>query len=85
MINFLNMREEKKRWVRVVDLPGDEALEAMMSNDFYSTVELPEYFVFLFSKNHAQVYAKAGMTGGSPEDFRTFIAAKTGRDVSQVK
>ena len=50
-----------------------------------SVVELPEYFVFLFSKNHAQVYAKAGMTGGSPEDFRTFIAAKTGRDVSQVK
>ncbi|MBQ8611905.1 MAG: YcxB family protein [Oscillospiraceae bacterium] len=50
-----------------------------------SVVELPAYFVFLFSKNHAQVYAKAGMTGGSAEEFCAFIAEKTGKEVLHIK
>ena len=48
-------------------------------------VELPEYFVFLFDKNHAQIYTKAGMTGGSPEEFRAFLAEKTGKEILFVK
>ena len=48
-------------------------------------VELPAYFVFLFSKSHAQVYAKAGMTGGSAEEFCAFIAEKTGKEVLHIK
>lgn len=50
-----------------------------------SVVELPEYFVFLFDKNHAQIYTKAGMTGGSPEEFRAFLAEKTGKEILFVK
>lgn len=74
-INFLNMREEKKRWVRVIDLPGDEALEAMMSNDFYSTVELPEYFDFTEVLDYARrsiedkTLAECTVKGASPENI----------------
>lgn len=31
---------------RIIDLPAREAFEALMSNDFYCTTELPEYFDF---------------------------------------
>lgn len=48
-------------------------------------IEMPGYFVFLFSKNHAQIFDKATMTGGSAGDFRTFIAAKTGKEVTFIK
>ena len=50
-----------------------------------SVVEMPEYFVFLFDKNHAQIYNKTGMTGGSPEEFRAFLAEKTGKEILFVK
>ena len=70
------MREEKKRWVRVIDLPGDEALEAMMSNDFYSTVELPEYFGFTEVLDYARrsvgdkTLAQCTVKGKSPENIQ---------------
>ncbi len=70
------MREEKKRWVRVIDLPGDEALEAMMSNDFYSTVELPEYFGFADVLDYARrsvgdkTLAQCTVKGKSPENIQ---------------
>ena len=47
--------------------------------------ELPDYFVFLFSKNHAQVYDKRTLTGGTVEEFRTFIQEQTGKTVEAVK
>ena len=43
------------------------------------------YFVFIFDKNHAQVYAKQGMTHGTAEEFRTFIAEVTGKEVQCIK
>ena len=47
--------------------------------------EMPAYFVFVFSKNHAQIYDKSSLTGGTAEDFGRFIAEKTGKDVIKVK
>ena len=47
--------------------------------------ELPDYFVFLFSKNHAQVYDKRTLTGGTVEEFRAFMREKTGKTVDAVK
>jgi len=46
--------------------------------------ELPDYFVFLFSKNHAQVYDKRTLTGGTVEDFRMFMQEKTGKTLDRV-
>lgn len=47
--------------------------------------ELPRYFVFLFGKNHAQVYDKRSLTGGTAEDFRAFMEAQTGKTVEILK
>ncbi len=43
------------------------------------------YFVFLFSENHAQVYDKSTISGGTVEEFREFIAGKTGAGVVRLK
>lgn len=40
------MKDKSKKSVRIIELPGKYALEALLSNDFYCTTELPEYFDF---------------------------------------
>ena len=47
--------------------------------------ELPRYFVFLFGNNHAQVYDKRSLTGGTAEAFRAFMEAQTGKTVEILK
>ena len=47
--------------------------------------ETARYFVFLFGKNHAQVYDKSSLTGGTAEEFRAFIREQTGKPVEAVK
>lgn len=44
-----------------------------------------DYFVFLFDKNHAQVYDGRSLKGGSAEAFADFIAQKTGQSLEEVK
>ena len=44
-----------------------------------------DYFIFVFDKNHAQVYAKQGMTGGTAEEFRAFLNRMTGKEVQYIK
>ena len=46
--------------------------------------ETNDYFIFLLSNNHAQVYDKHTLTGGSVEDFRVFIQQKTEKALSYV-
>jgi len=43
------------------------------------------YFVFVFDKRYAQVYAKQGMDGGTVDEFRAFIAEMTGKEVQVIK
>ena len=63
--------------------------EVGKSNWVYSTVqavaETKDYFVLAFSANHAQVYDKSSLNGGTAEEFRTFIVEKTGKAVQYVK
>lgn len=47
--------------------------------------ETKNYFVFLFGKNHAQVYDKSSLQGGSIEEFRTFLMKKTEKEIWSVK
>ena len=55
----------------------------------YSTVqavaETKDYFVLAFSANHAQVYDKSSICGGTVEEFCGFIAEKTGKAVQRIK
>lgn len=47
--------------------------------------ETADYFVFLFSRQHGQIYDKATLSGGTAEEFRTFITEKTGKPVAYIK
>lgn len=47
-------------------------------------VRTGDYFIFLFDKNHAQVYDIRSLKGGSPEDFAALIGEKTGGAVETV-
>lgn len=46
--------------------------------------ETAEYFVFMFSANHAQLHDKRTIAGGTVDDFRSFIEAQTGKTVEQI-
>ena len=50
-----------------------------------SIAETADFFVFIFSANHAQLYDKRHLQGGTAEDFRLFIEAATGKTVQMVK
>lgn len=43
------------------------------------------YFVFVFSENHAQIYDKSSISGGSVEEFKEFIKTATGKTIISVK
>ncbi|MBQ7796038.1 MAG: YcxB family protein [Lachnospiraceae bacterium] len=47
--------------------------------------ETEEYFVFIFSSSHAQLYDKSSISGGTADEFRSFIERKTGKKVQLVK
>lgn len=47
--------------------------------------ETARYFVFALSSHHTQAYDKRTIRGGSVEDFRAFIAEKTGKLVENIK
>lgn len=59
------------------------------SSEFkYSTIQMlaetTDYFIFIFSRSHAQIYSKASLKGGSIEEFRTFIQRVTGKEIQTV-
>lgn len=46
--------------------------------------ETDDYFVFLFGKNHAQVYDKRTVSGGTIEEFRKMICRVTGKEIEKI-
>lgn len=63
--------------------------EATTTEFHYETVqrvcETEDYFVFLLSQRHGQIYDKATLSGGTVEDFRAFITEKTGKPIAYIK
>lgn len=47
--------------------------------------EAGDFFVFILSANHAQLYDKRSLQGGTTEDFRRFIETAAGKQILQVK
>jgi len=47
--------------------------------------ETGDFFVFIFSVSHAQLYDKRSLRGGTADDFRRFIEAATGKQVQRIK
>lgn len=50
-----------------------------------AVAETARYFVFALSSHHTQAYDKRNIRGGSVEDFRAFIAEKTGKPIANIK
>ena len=46
--------------------------------------ETTDFFVFIFSASHAQLYDKKHLQGGTADDFRHFIEAATGKHVQTI-
>lgn len=49
-----------------------------------AVAETEDYFVFLFSASHVQVYDKRRLTGGTADQFRAFLQDAVGKTVSKV-
>lgn len=47
--------------------------------------ETADFFVFIFSASHAQLYDKRNLHGGTVEDFRHFIEAATGKRILPLR
>lgn len=78
----------------------EKAVTVFTEQGFYSTTEAgktewnydkiqviaetKDFFVFLYSQNHAQLYDKHHLQGGTPDDFRRFITEVTGKPVCAV-
>lgn len=50
-----------------------------------AVAETADFFVFIFSASHAQLYDKNSLHGGTAEDFRGFIEKMTGKQVIYIK
>ena len=50
-----------------------------------AVAETARYFVFALSSHHTQAYDKRTIHDGSVEDFRAFIAEKTGKPIANIK
>lgn len=47
--------------------------------------ETADYFVLLLSQRHGQIYDKASLSGGTAEEFRSFIGERTGKPIAYIK
>ena len=53
-------------------------------DNIVALAETDRYSIFIFSKNHAQVYDKLSISGGSCDDFSAFISRITALRVQKV-
>lgn len=54
-------------------------------NKIVTIAETADFFIFIFSASHAQLYDKRRMTGGTVEDFRRRIESVTGKTVQHIR
>ena len=53
-------------------------------NNIILLAETADYFVFVFSQSHAQIYNKKSISGGTIEEFREFIKRVTGKEIESI-
>ena len=46
---------------------------------------MPRYLVLALSNNQAQAFDKESLSGGTIEEFRAFLAEKTGKPIQMIK
>ena len=63
----------------------NKAGETRWSYDNVKTVaETGNYLVFVLNENHAQVYDKRTVSGGTEAEFRAFVMEMTGKQIESV-
>ncbi len=80
------MLPEMERAIAAFHEEGYHSETAFGSSDFsYDKIQLiaenRDFFVFIFSSSHAQVYAKQGMRKGTPTEFKDFLYRVTQKEV----
>ena len=50
-----------------------------------AVAEMPRYLVLALSNNQAQAFDKESLSGGTIEEFRAFLAEKTGKPIQMIK
>ncbi|MBQ9521182.1 MAG: YcxB family protein [Oscillospiraceae bacterium] len=79
-------READTRFLSDEYIVTTQATETRMHYENIGIIgETKDSFVFIIGKRHAQQFPKAGLAAGTPEQFRDFIAQKTGLSVRYVK
>lgn len=53
-------------------------------NNIILLAETADYFVFVFSQSHAQIYDKKSIEGGTIEEFREFIKTVTEKEIYSI-
>ncbi|MBQ3509250.1 MAG: YcxB family protein [Peptococcaceae bacterium] len=53
-------------------------------SNIHAIAETPDYFIFIFGNNHAQLYDKWHMSGGTASEFRSFMEEKTGKNIEML-
>ena len=66
---------------RIISACLEQTIRFDTYNDADPKLDMKKYFVFIYSANHAQVYDKSNISGGTAEEFCTFIEEKTGKNV----
>lgn len=73
---------------RFADASFTSATEVGSTEFYYDKIialaESRDYFIFLFSNNHAQVYDKRTLSGGSIDEFRSFITEKAQTQILSI-
>lgn len=54
-------------------------------NRIKELVESQDYFVFILNEHNAQVFDKKHLTGGTVDEFRSFITTRTGKEMLVIK
>jgi hypothetical protein len=47
--------------------------------------ETADFFVFIYGSNHAQLYDKGSLRGGTAEEFRRFLEGAAGKEIQPVR
>lgn len=50
----------------------------------FMIAETADFFVFVFSANHAQLYDKRSLQGGTADEFRSFLETASGKKIQPI-
>ena len=89
---FMAQKRVRPGTEEVIAVFGEDGYETSSEAEKYQwnyarpnyLAESKHFFTIIFDANHAQVFDKDEMTGGTQQEFRDFICEKTGLTIQRV-